>query len=131
MLKEFKEFAFKGSLVDLAVAFVLGTAFAVVVQSLVNDIIMPIVGAVVSDKSFAALDFELGGARVTYGNFITAIIYFLIVAWVLFLIVKAVNRMRRSGEVAEDSRPCPFCLTGIPKAASRCPSCTSEVPVIA
>jgi large conductance mechanosensitive channel len=128
MWNEFKAFAFKGSLIDLAVAFILGTAFAVVVQSLVNDIFMPIIGAVVSDKSFADLSFELGGANVTYGNFITALIYFLIVAWVLFLIIRAFNHMKRADvEEAPNTKECPFCLTAIPQAATRCSACTSQL----
>jgi large conductance mechanosensitive channel len=128
MWNEFKAFAFKGSLIDLAIAFVLGTAFAIVVQSLVADIIMPIVGAVVSDKSFADLSFELGGANVTYGNFLTALLYFLIVAWVLFLIIRAINHMKKPEvEVLPNTKECPFCLTAIPEAATRCAACTSQL----
>lgn len=125
MLQEFKEFAFKGNLIELAVAFILGLAFSTVVTSFVDDIIMPIVGAVVSDKSFADLTFEIAGVDIRYGSFLTALLYFLIVAWVLFLIVKAANRMK--GPQALTTRECPYCITSIPIGASRCPSCTSEV----
>lgn len=125
MLQEFKEFAFKGNLIELAVAFILGLAFSAVVTSFVDDIIMPIVGAVVSDKSFADLTFEIAGVDIFYGSFLTALLYFLIVAWVLFLIVKAANRMR--GPQAATTRECPYCISSIPIGASRCPNCTSEV----
>ena len=125
---EFKAFAFKGNLIDLAIAFVLGVAFTAVVTSLVSDIIMPIVGAVVSDKSFASLSFEIGGANVLYGSFITAVIYFLIVAWVLFLIIRAINHMQRPEvEVLPNTKECPFCLTALPQSATRCSACTSQL----
>ncbi len=125
---EFKAFAFKGNLIDLAIAFVLGVAFTAVVTSLVNDIFMPIIGAIVSDKSFANLTFEIGGADVLYGNFLTTIVYFLLVAWVLFLIIRGVNRMQRpAAEVSPATRECPYCLSSIQRLASRCPNCTSEL----
>ena len=126
--KEFKAFAFKGNLIDLAIAFVLGAAFTVVITSLVNDIIMPIVGAVVSDESFASLTFEFLGVEILYGSFLTALVYFVIVAWVLFLIIKAINRMQRpAADEAPATRECPYCLSSIPRLARRCPNCTSEV----
>jgi large conductance mechanosensitive channel len=125
MLREFKEFALKGNLIDLAVAFILGVTFAAVVTSFVDDIIMPIVGAVVSDKSFADLTFEIAGVDIRYGSFLTVLLNFLIVAWILFLIVKAANRMK--GPQAATTKECPYCITSIPIGATRCPSCTSEV----
>jgi large conductance mechanosensitive channel len=125
MLREFKEFALKGNLIDLAVAFILGVTFAAVVTSFVDDIIMPIVGAVVSDKSFADLTFEIAGVDIRYGSFLTVLLNFLIVAWILFLIVKAANRMK--GPQAATTTECPYCITSIPIGATRCPSCTSEV----
>ena len=126
--KEFKAFAFKGNLIDLAIAFVLGVAFTTVVTSLVNDIIMPIVGAIVSDDSFTSLTFEFLGVEILYGSFLSALVYFLIVAWVLFLIIKAINRMQRpAAEESPATRECPYCLSSIPRLARRCPNCTSEV----
>ncbi len=126
--KEFKAFAFKGNLIDLAIAFVLGVAFTAVVTSLVNDILMPIVGGIVSDESFAGLSFDFLGAEIFYGNFLTNLVYFLMVAWVLFLIIKAINRMQRpAAEEAPATRECPYCLSSIPRLARRCPNCTSEV----
>jgi large conductance mechanosensitive channel len=126
--KEFKAFAFKGNLIDLAIAFVLGVAFTAVITSLVNDIIMPIVGGIVSDKSFAGLTFDFLGAQVLYGNFLTALVYFLLVAWVLFMIIKAINRMQRpAADEAPATRECPYCLSSFPRLARRCPNCTSEL----
>jgi len=125
MLREFREFAMKGNLIDLAVAFILGVAFAAVVTSVVDDLIMPIVGAIVSDKSFADLTFEIAGVDIRYGNFLTVLLNFLIVAWILFLIVKAANRMK--GPQAATTKECPYCISAIPIGASRCPACTSEV----
>jgi large conductance mechanosensitive channel len=126
--KEFKAFAFKGNLIDLAIAFVLGVAFTAVVTSLVNDIIMPIVGGIVGDESFASLTFTFLGVEVFYGNFLTVVFNFVIIAWVLFLIIKAINRMQRpAADEAPATRECPFCLSSIPRLARRCPNCTSEV----
>ena len=125
MLKEFRDFALKGNLIELAVAFILGLAFAAVVTSFVDDIVMPIVGAIVSDKSFADLTFEIAGVEIFYGSFLTVLLNFLIVAWILFLIVKAANRMK--GPQAATTKECPYCISSIPIGATRCPSCTSEV----
>jgi large conductance mechanosensitive channel len=127
LLEEFKAFALKGNLLQLAVAFVLGVAFAAVVTSFVNDIIMPIVGAVISDKSFANLSFEFLGVDILYGSFLTAVIYFLIVAWVLFLIVKAFNEWERRKPVTPTTKSCQYCYSVIPIEASRCPHCTSQL----
>jgi large conductance mechanosensitive channel len=124
--REFKEFAFKSNLIDLAIAFILGTAFAVVIKSLVDNIFMPIVGAILSDESFAGLTFEFLGVEILYGQFITDVIYFLAVAWILFLIIKAVNQLRRQEQPG--TKDCPYCITPIPIPATRCPSCTAELP---
>ena len=125
--QEFKAFALKGNLLELAVAFILGLAFATVVTSFIDDIIMPIVGAIVSDESFADLTFELGGVEILYGSFLTAVIYFLMVAFVLFLIVKAVNQMQRERTVTSTTRSCPYCLSTISIDATRCAHCTSQL----
>jgi large conductance mechanosensitive channel len=125
--KEFKEFAFRGNLIDLAVAFVLGLALTAVIASIVNDIIMPIIGAIFSDKSFSEMYIDAGGAHITYGNLINNIIYFLIVALVLFFIVKAVNKIRRPAPGVPISKECSFCFTTIPEQATRCPNCTSQL----
>lgn len=128
ILKEFKEFAFKGNLVDLAVAFVLGLAFTAVVQSVVNDIIMPIIAAIFGKQDFSQMAFSIGDAQITYGNLINALIYFVIVAWILFLIVKAVNKLRRPAPgVPSPVKECQFCFSSIPAQATRCPNCTSQL----
>lgn len=126
---EFQDFALKGNLMQLAVAFVLGVAFAAVVTSLVDDIIMPIVGAVVSDESFAGLTFELAGVEVFYGNFLTVLFTFLVIALVLFFIVKGYNQLVRAEEEPPEpaTKRCPYCMTDIPLEATRCPNCTSQL----
>jgi large conductance mechanosensitive channel len=126
MFKEFKEFAFKGDVVDLAIGIVIGAAFGTIIKSFVDNIINPIIGALAGGK--AALDglsVSIGAVKLTYGAFIGAVLNFLIVAVVLFLVVKAVNRFRKAEEATE--RECPHCLTMVPKAATRCSACTSEL----
>jgi large conductance mechanosensitive channel len=108
MLKEFRDFALRGNLVDLAVAFIIGAAFTGLVNSLVNDIIMPIIGVITGGIDFSEMYIQLSGesqptlaaareagATIAYGNFITLVINFVIVAWVLFLVIKAMNRLKR------------------------------------
>jgi len=143
MWKEFKEFALKGNVLDLAIAFVLGVAFAAVINSLVKDIIMPPIGLALGGLDFANLYINLSGhpyatladaqkagaATINYGTFINTVITFLIVAVVLFLIVRAYNRMRKEEEATALVKPCPYCQTDIPLAATRCPNCTSQLAV--
>jgi len=145
MLKDFRAFIDRGNLVQLAVAFILGVAFATVVTSLVNDIIMPAVGlatggvdfanlfAVIKDGDIAgpyatlAAAKEAGAVTINYGVFVNAIITFLIVAIVLFFVVKAYSKISKPKPAT--TKECPFCATAIPIAAKRCPQCTSELPV--
>jgi large conductance mechanosensitive channel len=144
MISEFKAFINRGNVIDLAVAFILATTFAAVIKSLVDDIIMPPIGYLFGGVDFANLFVALNGqsypsvaaakdagaATINYGLFINTIITFLIVAFVLFLIVRAYNRARGFKETPV--RDCPFCLTSIPAAASKCSACTAEVsPTIA
>jgi large conductance mechanosensitive channel len=98
MLKEFKEFALKGNLLDTAVGLVLALAFVAVVTALVNGIIMPLIAAIVGEPSFDAIVWNVGDAQILIGTFITAVINFLLIAWVLFLIVKAANRFQKKAE---------------------------------
>ncbi len=127
MLKEFKEFAFKGSVVDLSIGIVIGAAFAAIIKSFVDNIINPIVGLVGGGK--AALDglvlHVTPTVSIGYGAFLSAVVNFLIVALALFIVVKAVNRFRAAEEATE--RECPHCLTLVPKAATKCSACTSEL----
>ena len=129
MLGEFKEFALKGNLIELAVAFILGLAFSAVVLSLVNDVVLQIIAVIVGQPSFDGLSINLNDSAIRYGAFLTALINFLLVAFVLFLIVKSVNKLQRPSQEAPApaTRNCPFCFTVIPGAATRCSACTSEV----
>ena len=132
MLKEFREFILRGSLVDLAVAVVIGTAFGALITALVKDLITPLVAAIGGQPDFSELTFKINGSEFLYGEFINALLAFVIIAAVVFfLIVKPVNALmsRRKVDTATDAttRPCPECLSDIPMAASRCAFCTSEV----
>ncbi len=100
MIKEFKDFIMRGNVMDLAVAVIIGAAFTAIVNSLVNDIIMPIIGAIIGGVDFTSLAITVGNATIAYGNFIQAIISFLLIALVLFLLIRAMNKMSRKKEVA-------------------------------
>jgi len=127
MFKEFKEFAFKGDVVDLAIGIVIGAAFGGIIKSFVDNIINPIIGMIGGGKAaLGALSIHVTPTvAITYGAFLSAILNFMIVAFALFLIVKSVNRFRKAEEATE--RECPQCLTLVPKAATRCSACTSEL----
>lgn len=143
MLKELKEFATKGNVLDLAIAVVMGAAFGPIVTSLVNDIIMPPIGLLLKRVDFKDLFVSLsaesypslaaakeaGAPIIAYGNFVNTIINFLIVAFAMFLIVRQVNRFRRQPEAvpAPTVKNCPFCCESMPIAATRCPHCTSQL----
>jgi large conductance mechanosensitive channel len=131
MLKEFKEFALKGNVVDLAVAVIVAAAFGKIITSLVNDIIMPLIGVLMGGVSFVDLSLTVNSAVVKYGSFIQAIVDFLIVAIVLFLTIKLINSMKRkevpAAPAAPTTKTCPFCATEIPLKATRCPHCTSQL----
>jgi len=142
MWRDFKAFIAKGNLVQLAVAFVLGVAFGSVIGSFVNDLIMPIIGKLVGNVDFANLYVNLSGqvydsasaareagaAAIYYGAFINALINFVIIAFVVFLVAKAYQRMEKPKQaVAPTSKECPFCRSAIPIAATRCPHCTSQL----
>ena len=135
--EEFKEFINQGNVMDLAVAVVIGAAFTAIVNSVVSDLIMPIISLVTGGINFSDMKIPLGdgpdAAAFTYGNFINAVIQFLIIAFVVFLIVKAMNQARtfaRRGKHAEemDAPHCPYCLEEVAEGATRCPHCTSELP---
>lgn len=146
MLKDFKAFIDKGNLLQLAVAFIMGVAFAAVVQSLVNDIIMPAVGLATGGVDFnshfavlkqgatagpyhtVAQAHEAGAVTLNWGTFINVIFIFVIVAFVLFVIVELYMRTQKPVAAEVVTKDCPYCVTSIPKAATRCPNCTSELP---
>lgn len=129
LLHDFRSFVLRGNLLELAVAFVLGLAFAAVVTSFVNDVIMQIVAAIVGKPDFSALTFSIGKGVIRYGAFLTALVTFLLIAAVLFLIVRAVQRF--SPPKAE-ARDCPNCMSSIPQGAAVCPFCTRDVaPLLA
>lgn len=132
MLKDFRQFLLRGNLVDLAVAVVIGAAFGAVVTALVKDLITPLIAAIGGQPDFSGLDFTINSSRFAYGEFLNALISFLIIAAVVFfLVVKPVNalleRMATSPPVEEETRECPACLSQIPYAARRCAFCTEEV----
>jgi large conductance mechanosensitive channel len=145
MLKEFKEFALRGNVLDLAIGIVIGTAFGAIVASLVNDVIMPPIGLLLGKVNFANLFIDLSGKgyatlalakeasapTINYGAFINTLINFIIVAFVIFLLVKGINKLRKPAEVKPDAAPvtkeCPHCFTTISIKATRCPNCTSEL----
>jgi large conductance mechanosensitive channel len=130
MIKEFKEFIMKGNVMDLAVAVIIGGAFGKIISSLVNDILMPLIGLILGGVNFTALAVTLGDAKLTYGNFIQALIDFLIIALVIFLLVKGLNKLTKKPAPAPaepTTKECPHCFTTIPIKATRCPNCTSEL----
>ena len=141
MLKEFKEFIARGNVIDLAVAVIMGAAFGPIVTSLVNDIVMPPIGMVLGKVDFKELFLSLGGdfptlaaakaagaPVISYGIFINAVINFLIVSFVIFLLVKQVNRLKGPAPAAAPAtKDCPYCLNAVPLKATRCAHCTSEL----
>jgi len=134
---EFKAFLFRGNIVDLAVAVVLGTAFGAVVKALVDDLLTPIIALIFGQPNFAALSFTINGSHFLYGDFVNALIAFVSVAAAIFffvvkpLTVLAQRRARGEVEPESDTRPCTECLSEIPKAARRCAFCTAEQMPIA
>jgi large conductance mechanosensitive channel len=144
MLKEFQKFIARGSVVDLAVGVIIGGAFGKIISSLVNDIIMPPIGLLLGRVQFSNLYFDLSGTGyptleaavaagapvLAYGNFIQAVVDFLIVAFVIFLVVRAYNRLsapKPAPAAAPITKECPYCYTTIAIKATRCPNCTSEL----
>lgn len=135
IVKEFKEFVMRGNVMDLAVGVIIGGAFGAIVTSLTDDIISPVLG-IFGGMDFSDLSVEVNGANIMYGKFITAIINFLIMALIIFLMVKGINKIMSLGkkkeeEAAPTTKVCPFCCTEIDIKATRCPHCTSELPEIA
>ena len=152
-LKEFKEFALKGNIMDMAIGVVIGGAFQKIVNSLVNDIIMPAISILIGKVDFTDMVLNVGNASIKYGNFITTIVDFLIIAFSIFIAIKYVNKLNKLKDISEEvavkldkkgavkkyikekkeevkepeTKTCPYCLTEIKYHATRCPNCTSEL----
>ena len=135
--EEFKEFINRGNVMDLAVAVVIGAAFTAIVNSVVSDLIMPIVSAVTGGIDFNnmkwAIPLGAGESTINYGSFINAVIQFIIISFVVFLIVKALNKAKAMSaknkkETEKESPSCPYCLEEVAEGATRCPHCTAELP---
>jgi large conductance mechanosensitive channel len=131
MFKEFKEFAMRGSVLDMAVGIIIGGAFGTIVSSLVSDVLMPPIGMLLGKVDFSSLAIHLSDkVGIGYGKFINATISFLIVAFSLFLIIRAMNRLQKKSKAAPaepTTKDCPFCATAVPIKAVRCPHCTSDL----
>ncbi len=150
MFKEFKEFIARGNIMELAIGVVIGGAFQKIVTSLVEDIMMPFVSMFTGKVDFSDMVIQIGSSTIKYGNFITAIINFLIIAFSIFLVVRYLNKLNKIKEIGEDlankidpegklkrssdneaeepeTKICPYCLTEIKYKATRCPNCTSEL----
>lgn len=148
IIKEFKEFAMKGNVVDLAVGLVLGAAFGAIVKSLVDDIIMPPIGLLLGKVDFSnlfvviregatpppyntvAIAKDAGAVTLNIGVFINVIISFVIVAFAMFMVIKAMNRLKKDAPKAETvptTKECPYCLSSVPLKATKCPFCTSDI----
>jgi large conductance mechanosensitive channel len=137
IFKEFRDFLMRGNIVDLAVAVVIGAAFNAVVQSLVADILTPLIAAIFGKPDFSALSFTINNSQFMYGNFINALITFVTVAAaIFFFVVKPMNRLMArlrpaQEEAVAETKACPECLSAIPAGASRCMYCTSPQPPVA
>lgn len=127
MLKEFKEFAIRGNVMDLAIAVIIGAAFGSIVTSLVDNILTPLLGLIMGGVDVSGLQTQVGEEVVAWGLFLQSIIDFIIIAFVIFLIVRAMNRLKREEPVTPTTKECPHCFTTIPLKAARCPNCTSEL----
>ena len=127
MLAEFKTFVMRGNLLELAVAFIMGVAFATVVTAFATIVLSLIAAVFGAEVSFDHLTFTVNDTPIPYGAFLTAVVSFLIIAWVLFLLVKAYNRLNAPAEKATNTKPCEYCQTEIPIKAVRCPNCTSQL----
>jgi len=145
ILKEFRQFAMRGNVVDMAVGIIIGGAFGTIVKSLVSDVIMPPIGLLLGGVDFSDLFITLkegatagpyatlaaaqsaGAVTLSYGLFINSIVSFMIVAFAVFLLIKGINRLQNTQPAAPTTKDCPYCFSAIPLKAIRCPQCTSEL----
>lgn len=147
MIKEFKDFAVKGNVIDLAIGVIIGGAFGKIVTSLVNDMIMPLIGLLIGKVDFTNLFISLdgtvypslaaaqeaGAATVNYGVFINTIIEFLIISFSIFMVIRQLNKLKNKEEKKEEkpsTKECPYCHTNIHLEATRCPNCTSQLEAV-
>ncbi len=128
MFKEFRNFVMRGNVLDLAIGVIIGGAFGKIIASLVNDMLMPIIGLAMGGVNFSELSITVGAAVIKWGAFVQTILDFLLVASVIFIIVKAANRMKKAPPPADPTtKECPHCFSVVPIKATRCPHCTSEI----
>ena len=145
MLKEFKEFAMRGNVVDMAVGIIIGAAFGAIVQSLVADVIMPPIGLILGNVDFSNLFAVLkegaaaapyaslaeaqkaGAVTINYGKFLNAVVSFVIVAFAVFMLIRAINQLKRKEQATPTTKECPQCFSTISIKAKRCPNCTSQI----
>ena len=129
MLKEFKEFITRGNVIDMAIGIIMGSAFTAIVNSMVEDLLMPILAGITSGVNYEDLVINIAGSQIRIGSFINAVITFLIIAFVLFLIVKSMNKLHKKKEepIVETEKSCPYCKSKIDIEATRCPNCTSKL----
>jgi large conductance mechanosensitive channel len=131
MLKEFRKFVMRGNVVDMAVGIIMGAAFGAIVSSLVSDVVMPPIGLLLGNADFSHLRVVLQAdpeVAINYGAFVNTIVSFLIVALVMFLLVRVVNRLKpEEAPAVPTAKECPYCFSTIPLKATRCPSCTSQL----
>ncbi len=141
MLKEFKEFAMRGNVLDMAVGIIIGAAFGKIITSFVSDILMPPIGLLLGNVDFANLFLNISGqtyatladakkagaATINYGLFLNTVLDFLIVAFAIFLLIRQVNKLSRQPAAAPTTKDCPFCLSAVPLKAVRCAHCTSQL----
>ena len=145
MLKEFREFAMRGNVVDMAVGIIIGAAFGAIVQSLVADVIMPPIGLILGNVDFSNLFVVLkegaavapyaslaeaqkaGAVTINYGKFLNSVVSFIIVAFAVFLLIRAINKVKRQEQIKPTTKECPQCCSTISVKAKRCPNCTSQL----
>ena len=141
IFKEFKAFAMRGNVVDMAVGIVVGAAFGKIANSFVSDVFMPPLGIILGKVDFSDLFFDLSGtshptlaaakaagaATINYGMFINTIVQFLIVSFAMFMLIRQINKLEKKPEPTPTSKPCPLCFSNIPIKAIRCPNCTSDL----
>ena len=129
MFKEFKEFISRGNVLDMAIGIIMGSAFTAIVTSVVDDLLMPLIAGLTAGVNYEDLVINVAGASLKVGNLINAIISFIIIAFVLFLIVKSINKLHKKDDapVEETEKTCPYCKSTIAIDATRCPNCTSKL----